>query len=272
MAEGREKYRDKLKSRYKNAKRLSMAGTVVGGLPGKIIVFLVAFGAPAIFTLFVAAIAIVVLAGGMLAIFETDPKLTAGAPKTTETADPDTGSGGRDTTVPAAIKGKLLYPAGSVITSPQGNRNLGKYSYHDGLDLSGTYTGESVRYILPIYPGTVTTATTNGGDFGQLVVVKHDVEGETLYSLYAHMSKLLVKTGDKVGFKDNLGIMGTTGNSTGVHLHLEIHDKTFKYYNRATRLMVADYLTCSDKKGKIANAIQSISECRAYRDKVVGGK
>lgn len=271
MAEGRKRYRDKLKSRYKTAKRLSIAGSAVGGLSGKIIVFLVAFGIPIAFTLFMSVALILVFSGGMMAIYDLDPSLKTSVPKSAETADKDSGgSKGRDLNVPAAVKGKFLFPTGTMITSPQGPRDLAGYKYHDGLDIAGKFGSENANYIYPVYPGKVIYSNPNSGPFGKAVVVKHDVDGTVLFSMYAHMSDLKVKVGDEVGFKDKLGIMGATGNVTGVHLHLEIHDKNFKYYNRSTSLKVADYLTCSDKKGSIANAVQSTTECMNYRKKVTG--
>ena len=61
----------------------------------------------------------------------------------------------------------------------------------------------------------------NAQGYGRFVVVDHNIDYITLY---AHMSEVLVQEGDIVGKGDILGKVGSTGNSTGPHLHFEIRD------------------------------------------------
>ena len=69
--------------------------------------------------------------------------------------------------------------------------------------------------------GTVITAGWNGGGYGNYVVIDH---GNGYRTLYAHMlnNSVVVKAGDRVKQGQKLGIMGSTGRSTGTHLHFEI--------------------------------------------------
>jgi murein DD-endopeptidase MepM/ murein hydrolase activator NlpD len=102
--------------------------------------------------------------------------------------------------------------------------------HHNGTDI--IYTGGKDRGIYAPYAGTVTYAgpsKTKKSDgepsgFGYYVKITHKINGEFYSSLYAHLVKgsMKVKQGDKVKAGDLLGTMGTSGMSTGVHLHWEI--------------------------------------------------
>ena len=67
--------------------------------------------------------------------------------------------------------------------------------------------------------GTVIYAEYNNGGYGNLIKVEHE-GGMTTY--YAHLSKIYVKPGDKVKAGDLIGAIGSTGFSTGPHLHFEL--------------------------------------------------
>ncbi|MFF4365655.1 M23 family metallopeptidase [Streptomyces sp. NPDC001594] len=71
--------------------------------------------------------------------------------------------------------------------------------------------------------GTVVKAGPNGGGdgpaYGNAIVVKH---ADNTYSQYAHLSKILVKVGQKVTLDQKIALSGNTGNSSGPHLHFEI--------------------------------------------------
>lgn len=97
---------------------------------------------------------------------------------------------------------------------------LGKESFHTGIDLVGN-TGSN---ILNVKNGEVTHAGWQNG-YGNCVEVKHTNEtGETFYSFYAHMrdNSICVKKGQTISEGQILGVQGSTGNSTGDHLHFEI--------------------------------------------------
>ncbi len=94
------------------------------------------------------------------------------------------------------------------------------YRFHQGLDLAG-------RIGTPIYAtadGLVLDpyAKSSMGGYGKVVVINHGFGYQTLYG---HLSKILVKPGDKVKRGQIIGLMGSTGRSVGPHLHYEIHYK-----------------------------------------------
>ncbi|PTM56778.1 M23 family metallopeptidase [Desmospora activa] len=105
------------------------------------------------------------------------------------------------------------WPARGQITSGYGWRNG---SMHTGIDIANPQ-GEN-NLIKSSKGGTVIQSGYSGG-YGNLVVVDHG-DGWTTY--YAHLSRIIVGKGQKVGQGGGLGYMGTTGNSTGVHLHFEV--------------------------------------------------
>ncbi|MFI2433214.1 transglycosylase family protein [Streptomyces sp. NPDC018693] len=86
--------------------------------------------------------------------------------------------------------------------------------YHTGVDFP-VPTGTSVRAIGP---GEVVSAGW-GGSFGYQVVIRH-TDGH--YSQYAHLSAISVRTGQSVSAGQRIGRSGSTGNSTGPHLHFEV--------------------------------------------------
>lgn len=106
---------------------------------------------------------------------------------------------------------------GKEITSPFGNRRdpfLGQLALHSGIDFRFA-PGERIR---PTAPGKVIAAGWTGG-YGNMVEVDH---GNGISTRYGHMSEILVKVGDTVGRRDVIGLAGSTGRSTGTHLHYEV--------------------------------------------------
>jgi murein DD-endopeptidase MepM/ murein hydrolase activator NlpD len=86
--------------------------------------------------------------------------------------------------------------------------------YHTGVDfIAGS--GTSVKSVGP---GTVVSAGWSGA-YGNEVVIQH---GDGTYSQYAHLSSLSVSSGQSVSGGEQIGLSGSTGNSTGPHLHFEI--------------------------------------------------
>lgn len=99
-------------------------------------------------------------------------------------------------------------------------RLLGKQSFHTGIDL----VGNSGSNILNVKAGEVTWAGWQNG-YGNCVEVKHiGDDGKIFYSFYAHMrnNSICVQNGQSIVEGQVLGVQGTTGNSTGDHLHFEI--------------------------------------------------
>lgn len=91
---------------------------------------------------------------------------------------------------------------------------------HDGVDfLAGNGTP-----IMSIADGVVVLATENGGGLGVNVEVQHNIDGRIITSSYAHMQfgSLAVVVGQRVSAGQQVGLLGSTGQSTGPHLHLEM--------------------------------------------------
>jgi murein DD-endopeptidase MepM/ murein hydrolase activator NlpD len=126
------------------------------------------------------------------------------------------------------------------ITSIMGNRihpvtKVAKH--HNGTDI---WSPHEPCWIEAPYDGVVTEAkksTAAGGGFGNFVMIHHKINGEHYTTVYAHMQddSVKVKVGQKIEAGTPLGKMGSTGMSTGKHLHWELH-KGKKYEWSATGL------------------------------------
>ncbi len=103
------------------------------------------------------------------------------------------------------------------VTSRYGSRSdpfNGKRARHKGMDLASR-TGNKIKIKAR---GKVTRAEYAGG-YGNLVVVDH---GNGFQTKYAHLNKIYVKKGDYLEYDDTIGEVGSTGRSTGPHLHYEV--------------------------------------------------
>lgn len=113
-------------------------------------------------------------------------------------------------------------PTIGVITQHYGVYNYSLYgsSMHTGIDIADN----SKPNIYPYKDGTVVKVVYGSTGYGYYVIVSHgkDENGNELQTLYAHMSKINVSVGQQVTSSTALGRMGTTGLSTGIHLHFEI--------------------------------------------------
>lgn len=111
----------------------------------------------------------------------------------------------------------VVAPTTGRVSSPFGMRThpiTGQYRHHDGLDLAAP-TGTPV---VAITDGTV-VATGSRGGYGLTVDVDH---GNGTMTRYAHLSAIDVEVGQAVGAGVQLGDVGSTGRSTGPHLHVEV--------------------------------------------------
>lgn len=107
----------------------------------------------------------------------------------------------------------LGYPSASrTITSAYGTR-WGNQN-HKGIDIAGS-TGDRINAA---FEGTIKFAGWMGG-YGNTIIIDH---GGDIQTLYAHASKLIAKTGDKVSKGDKVAEVGSTGRSTGPHIHFEL--------------------------------------------------
>jgi murein DD-endopeptidase MepM/ murein hydrolase activator NlpD len=110
-------------------------------------------------------------------------------------------------------------PAGGIITSEFGYRNdpfTKKQKFHSGLDIASA-TG------TPIYAPEAGTIAYSGefSGYGNMVLIQHDRPG--LFTVYGHCEKNLVQENDRVQAGQVVALMGSTGRSTGPHLHFEVH-------------------------------------------------
>ena len=102
--------------------------------------------------------------------------------------------------------------SGYTITSRYGAR---WGSTHTGLDVAAPHG----TTIVAAASGTVTVSVDSGTGYGKYIVISH---GNGVQTLYAHCSKLIAKVGEQVAQGQKIAEVGSTGNSTGNHLHLEI--------------------------------------------------
>lgn len=90
----------------------------------------------------------------------------------------------------------------------------GSHRVHTGLDMPG----RAGTPILAAAVGKISFAGRAGG-YGQMVEIDH---GNGLKTRYAHLSQILVRPGDTVSLQQTIALMGSTGRSTGNHLHFEV--------------------------------------------------
>lgn len=118
-----------------------------------------------------------------------------------------------------------MYPVKNYkITCKYGVKGGWKCGYHCGVDLIPT--DKDYNIYAPV-KATVFTVKMNHSSYGNYVVLKHT---DGYFSRYAHLDSITVKKGQAVSEGDILGVMGNTGNSSGRHLHFEVHKGlTMKY-------------------------------------------
>lgn len=127
------------------------------------------------------------------------PAATAAPPKASAAAKPSSSAG-------------FIWPISGPVTSEYGPRWGG---FHPGIDIAGPNGGP----IVAARSGTVIYAQFNDGGYGNLVVIDN---GGSFATAYAHQSKLAVSVGQSVSQGQVIGYEGSTGFSTGPHLHFEV--------------------------------------------------
>ncbi|WP_165069089.1 M23 family metallopeptidase [Marisediminicola senii] len=117
------------------------------------------------------------------------------------------------------------FPGGAPIASGFGPRQVPGCgfcsTYHKGLD----FTPGSGVPIHSLADGVVSSVSTASGGFGVHVIVDHVINGQRVQTLYAHMQSgsVQVSVGQSITVGQQIGAVGSTGASTGAHLHLEVH-------------------------------------------------
>lgn len=138
------------------------------------------------------------------------PTPTTPAPPTGPSTPPTSPTSPTPPTAPAPT-GRLQWPVDGQLTSPFGPRD-GRL--HTGIDI-GMPSGSQ---IVAADEGVVTFAGTMNG-YGNLVIVEHP---NGLVTYYAHQSRIVAVTGTIVARGQVIGYVGSTGHSTGPHLHFEV--------------------------------------------------
>ncbi|MBI4348443.1 MAG: M23 family metallopeptidase [Elusimicrobia bacterium] len=109
--------------------------------------------------------------------------------------------------------GMWRWPLKAGIVSSEYGKRWGKR--HQGIDIAAD-VGVAV---MAAAPGRVLFAGESQGGYGNVVILRHD---EKTTTLYAHNEKLLVRANDTVGAGQTIALLGSTGRSTGPHVHFEI--------------------------------------------------
>ncbi len=108
-----------------------------------------------------------------------------------------------------------LWPASGEVSSPYGLR-WGGSDFHPGIDIANDYGTP----IIAAASGTVTDAGWNSGGYGNMVDIDH---GNGIWTRYGHAEAVVVSAGETVQKGQIIAYMGSTGFSTGPHLHYEVH-------------------------------------------------
>ena len=127
--------------------------------------------------------------------------------------------------IPSMGSGSLVWPTNGGYVSSQMGMRWGRM--HNGIDIARP----SNRTIKAADHGVVEFAGWHGG-YGNKIVINHN---NGMKTTYAHLSSIDVKVGQKVEKGSKIGVMGSTGHSTGVHLHFEVRvngsiQNPMKYY------------------------------------------
>lgn len=149
------------------------------------------------------------------------PPIAKDMTQASQTASNNTQGGSPKNEVPSVDYGGYWadpVPSAIQFTSPYTTNRGGKP--HPGVDIAAN----SGSPVLASAPGEVADVFYQPGGFGNLVVLAHNVGGKTIYSAYNHLldGSTKVKVGDKVERGQHLADIGSTGSSSGPHLHFEI--------------------------------------------------
>lgn len=137
---------------------------------------------------------------------------------------------------------KICFIGDFKVTCEYGRKGTAwKSGSHQGIDLVGITN----KNVYAICPGIVERAGYDKGGFGNYVRIKEDGTENRIY--LAHLEKIYVKVGQKVSYTTIVGLMGSTGNSTGSHTHVEI--RRFQNGVAVSKLNPASYMGIPNKIG-----------------------
>lgn len=133
-----------------------------------------------------------------------------------QTSSSGSGNGGTPSN-----RGMIRPIAHGRVSSEFGTRTLnGRTGHHAGIDL--VTPGNPTAPILAVADGVVTTAQWHSS-LGWYIIIEHNIDGQAVGTLYAHLSQMAVTPGTQVSQGQIIGNMGNTGHSFGAHLHFEVH-------------------------------------------------
>jgi murein DD-endopeptidase MepM/ murein hydrolase activator NlpD len=146
---------------------------------------------------------------------------------------------------PTPIRGRCSFedgrdpgiPAGFFIDPVPGNYSLSqRFScYHDAVDIGAGWGNRATAVATA--SGVVVENRSLGSGWGNYLVIRHTLpSGERVYSLYAHLASTYVRPGTNVSQGQAVGIVGSTGNSTGDHLHFSLVTQSYETVRTASCL------------------------------------
>jgi hypothetical protein len=152
------------------------------------------------------------------------------------------------------LTSEWMWPAEGVLTDSFGTRN----GDHKGIDIAAPLGSP----VYAVDKGIVTKSYYSD-TYGNVVFVKHDYGMETVY---AHLQERMVQEGVKVDQGGIIGKMGNTGDSSGVHLHFEVHTKewTFDKKNAVNPMTALGYVEVGQAIAVSANKQQKAMETSAW--------
>lgn len=137
---------------------------------------------------------------------------------------------------------KLPFSGEFKVTCEYGRRgNAWKSGVHSAMDLVGITN----KKVYSICNGVIERAGYDKGGFGNYVRIKEDGTENRIY--LAHLAKIYVKVGQRVSYTTVVGLMGSTGNSTGPHTHVEI--RRFQNGVAVSKLNPSNYMGIPNKVG-----------------------
>lgn len=126
------------------------------------------------------------------------------------------------------------------VTNPYRVKGNWQAGFHTGIDL----VGDSNKTVYSVCDGKVIMVSQGYGDYGKAVKIKDDNTGKVF--LFAHLKSIAVVWGQKVSRLTKIGIMGSTGRSTGPHLHIELRTPKDVYGEVED---ISQYMGIENKKG-----------------------
>lgn len=146
----------------------------------------------------------------------------AETPKTeTSVPETETPSATPDTSVDVDVSRPFHLPVKGYVSSPFGPRNnplTGKPELHTGIDLVN-----AKRTPIHAAAGGIVLRAGSATGYGNVVMVTHLIDGQVYTTVYAHLDSISVSAGQTVMPGQTVGTLGSTGWSTGPHLHFELH-------------------------------------------------